>query len=55
MPVVTTAQFVELLKARAPNGASVDFTSVKMGDRADLCGTELGFPVTRERGLTRVG
>ena len=43
------------VEARAPDGASVDFASVKMSKCANLCGTELRFSTDRERRLVRFG
>jgi hypothetical protein len=43
------------VEARAPNRASVDFTSVEMSKCANLCGTELRLSSGLKRRLVRIG
>ena len=42
------------VKARPPGCATVDFTSVEMGERANLRGTELELLGRRRRGFLRI-
>ena len=54
MPVVTTAQFVELSR-RVRQTVAVDLATVKMGKRTDFGGRELKLPGRWGGRLTRLG